>query len=170
MALIRSWDPFATLARIEDEFDTIVTRNWPRPVGAVLPAVDVTRHEDAATIILELPGLDPEHDLDVSVQQGRLVVSGERRMPMQPDDGAALIQEMRYGKFRREFSVPHALTAADVQATYHAGLLTLRVDLDAAPQAASRVAIRTDTPLTHEPVEHAALSSGPSATAADPAA
>lgn len=116
---------------------------------ALRPAAEITREGDDAVVTLELPGLDFATDIDVELHDGTLVISGERRerraIPAEvtadaaegendTDDARAdqgesapLLREIRYGAFRRAFSLPEHVTADAVSATYDAGLLAVRV-------------------------------------------
>ena len=78
---------------------------------------------------LELPGVDVEKDVDIEVAEGRLTISGERhdRNEQRDESGRALVRELRYGSFRREFALPEGVGADDVDASYDRGLLEVRV-------------------------------------------
>lgn len=93
---MRVWDPFNTLATRDARF---------------VPA-ELDRDGTDVVLTLELPGVDPEQDVEVEVAERRLVVSGERR---------------RHGRFRRSFTLPEHVTGDDVEAAYEHGLLTVRV-------------------------------------------
>ena len=74
-----------------------------------------------------LPGLDPEQDVTVEVEGGALVIRGERRDEGADERGGRRIREVRYGSFRRTFSLPAHITGDDLTATYDKGVLTVRV-------------------------------------------
>ena len=144
MAFTR-WDPFTTLARLDD-FDELVRRAWggqPRPstpagrtqsTAGFVPAIEMTTSGSDVLITLELPGVDIEKDIDIEVAEGRLTISGERRESMEhreeeQDGGKAkvLVRELRYGSFRRDFALPDGVAADDVDASYDKGMLQVRV-------------------------------------------
>ena len=150
MALL-SWDPFTTLARLDDEFDELMRRTWgggtTRSAGFV-PAVDMVTDGPDVLIKLELPGLDPS-DVDIEVRDGRLVISGERRADAertedQRDRGKVLVRELHYGAFRREFALPAGVSGDDVDASYDRGMLEVRVRNVTKPEPQpTKVPIRT---------------------------
>jgi HSP20 family molecular chaperone IbpA len=111
-------DPFA-------EFDAFF-RAALEPRGFV-PAAEVERDGTDAVIRVELPGLDPEKDVTVEVENGRLVVHGERRDERSEKRDGRSLREVRYGSFRRSFVLPPHVTAENVSASYDAGVLTVRV-------------------------------------------
>lgn len=137
MALTR-WDPFTTLARLDEDFDQLVRRAWGGPApgspqarttAGYVPAVEMRAEGADVLITLELPGVDVGQDVDIEVAEGRLTISGERRDRNEERDetGKVLVREFRYGSFRREFALPEGVGADDVDAAYDQGLLTVRV-------------------------------------------
>ena len=91
------------------------------------PAAEVNRDGEDALVSVELPGLDPEQDVTVEVEGGALVIRGERRDERADERGGRRIREVRYGSFRRTFSLPAHVTGDDLTATYDKGVLTVRV-------------------------------------------
>ncbi|MDX6220649.1 MAG: hypothetical protein QOJ48_2330, partial [Frankiales bacterium] len=88
--------------------------------------VELRREDQDVLVVLELPGVDVANDVTIEVDKGKLVISGERRDVREGDEGV-LVRELRYGSFRREFALPGGINAENVEATYDAGLLTVRV-------------------------------------------
>lgn len=126
------------------DLDTLVRRAFGPiavpPRRGFVPAAEVRRDGDDAVVRLELPGLDAAKDVTVDVEDGRLVVAGERRDERSGEGG---LREVRYGSFRRSFALPGHVGADDVSASYDAGVLTVRVaGAHTGPQA-RRIAIAT---------------------------
>lgn len=134
MALTR-WDPFTTLARLDEDFDQLVRRAWGTEgrrrtaTAGYVPAIDMRAEGSDVVITLELPGVDVAKDVDIEVAEGRLTISGERqdRTEHESNDGRMLVRELRYGAFRRDFALPEGVTADQVEATYDKGMLEVRV-------------------------------------------
>jgi HSP20 family protein len=134
---LTSWDPFTTLARLDQDFDELVRRAWStqgrghaaRTTAGYVPAIEMRADGADVAITLELPGVDVTKDVDIEVAEGRLTISGERRDRSEAGDeaGKVLVRELRYGSFRREFALPEGVTADDVEARYDHGLLEVRV-------------------------------------------
>ena len=82
MALTR-WDPFATLSRMDREFDDLVRRTWGGQGSGIrsgfVPAVEMITQGEDVVIRLELPGVDPDKDIDLEIEPGKLTIRGERR-------------------------------------------------------------------------------------------
>src|SRR6266540_2640210 len=91
-----------------------------RPVNRLtgfMPAADITRDGEDAVVRVELPGLTLD-DINVEVEGGQLVVRGERRDDRAEDQQGHSLREVRYGAFRRSFSLPGHVTADAINASY----------------------------------------------------
>ena len=87
------------------------------------PALDLYEGNDNVTAIVELPGMRKE-DIEISLQDGMLTISGERKSETAEGDKAERTE--RYvGKFRRSISLPTQVDASKVTATYRDGILTV---------------------------------------------
>jgi HSP20 family protein len=122
LVLHRRRDPFADFDALLRTAFAPVTRS-----AGFSPAAEVTRDGDDAVVRVELPGLDAERDVTVEVDRARLVVRGERRDERSDEQDGRVLRELRYGAFRRSFSLPEHVTADDVSARYDAGVLSVRV-------------------------------------------
>lgn len=107
-------------------FGPAASRPYAGTTGFV-PAAEVVRDGDDAVVRFELPGVDVEKDVTVEVDGGQLVVRGERRDERSPEQGGRGPREIRYGAFRRSFSLPQHVAADAVTASYDAGVLSVRV-------------------------------------------
>lgn len=113
------------------EFDALVRQSfgpatsWPTP--GFVPSTEVVKDGDDALVRLDLPGVDVEKDVTVEVERGKLVVSGERRDERAEQTEGRVLREVRYGKFRRSFTLPNHVTGDAISATYDAGILTIKV-------------------------------------------
>jgi HSP20 family molecular chaperone IbpA len=135
------------------EFDALVRSAFaPRPAAtarrapsdqAWIPAGELSRDGDDAVLTLELPGLDVTRDVHVELDRGRLVVHGERRQ--ENGDATAGLRELRYGSFRRSFTLPAHVTADAISAGYDAGLLTVRIAGAHAGSVPEQIAITSGT-------------------------
>lgn len=124
-------DPFTALARFDREFDELVRRGWGQArTGAragFVPPVEIETRGNDVHVRLELPGIDVEKDVEITVDKGRLVIRGERRDERAEDSGGYLVRELRYGSFHREFALPDGMTAENVEAHYDQGMLDVVV-------------------------------------------
>mgnify|MGYP006279013747 CR=1 FL=1 len=88
------------------------------------PALNLWADEDSVIVRAELPGVNPD-DLDVSVDNGDLTLSGSRTRDELPEGATYHRQERNYGRFTRTIHLPYKIEAEEVDATMHNGVLTL---------------------------------------------
>jgi len=77
----------------------------------------------------ELPGIDPENDVDVSISEGALTIQAHREERQEEKEKGGYRTEFRYGSFSRTLRLPEGATADDVKATYTDGVLEVRVPI-----------------------------------------
>jgi HSP20 family protein len=92
--------------------------------GGWAPALDLREDKDNLIATVELPGLKKE-DIDVSVHEGVLSVTGERSREAQTEDAGIHRAERFYGRFHRTVSLPKPVKVEAIQAAYRDGLLTV---------------------------------------------
>ena len=118
MRLIQYERPgFSRLANLQDELDRLF---GTQPVW--VPAMDVQEDKDNYIFRAELPGLKRE-DIEVSLQDGTLVISGERKIEKVEEGVEVHWQERYYGKFQRALTLPEPVAADKVKAEYKDGVL-----------------------------------------------
>jgi HSP20 family protein len=90
------------------------------------PVVDVKETENELIVTAELPGIDPA-DVDVTVQNGVLTISGEKKYETDSADlqGTYHLNERRYGRFERSFTLLQSVVADDIRANFVNGVLTV---------------------------------------------
>ena len=113
---------------------------WTGPppflTGQVFRLEEATR-DDRYVIRAELPGLDPENDIEVTVEGRILTIRAERR---QQDDGPCR-SEFRYGSLARAVRLPARVEAADVSARYDNGVLEVSVPVRVVKPEGTRIPI-----------------------------
>lgn len=82
---------------------------------------------NAMVIKAEMPGIDPEKDVEISIADGLLHIQAERREESEHQSKDGFRSEFRYGSFFRDIPLPAGATESDVKAAYHDGVLTVRV-------------------------------------------
>jgi HSP20 family protein len=98
-------------------------------LGADAIRVDQYRAGDTEVIRAELPGIDPEKDVDLTVGGGLLRINAERRIEEKTEDTGFLRHELRYGRFARTLPLPEGVTDSDITATYKDGILEIRIPI-----------------------------------------
>jgi len=107
------------------------TLDWDRAV----PAADLFETDDEFVVEMDLPGFAKD-EVDVTVEQGVLTVSGEHKTDSDKDGQTFHLRERVTNQFTRSFSVPQSIEAGKVAAKFDNGVL--RVTLPKAPEAKAR--------------------------------
>jgi HSP20 family protein len=85
-------------------------------------------NENGAHVVrAELPGLDPEKDLEISVVGDALQIDAQRREDEKKEGRDYLRREHRYGRYHREFPLPTGISQAEIRASYKDGILEVRI-------------------------------------------
>jgi HSP20 family protein len=129
------FEPWGDLRReIDRVFETVLSGARPMAYGngngdmGWMPPMDVEEKDDLIRLSFELPGVKPE-DVNVTVENGVLTVSGEKKYERESADeskGSRMV-ERRYGRFERALPLPQSVDADRGQAHYHHGVLTLEL-------------------------------------------
>jgi HSP20 family protein len=120
-----------TPATLLGDFDRLF---GTRPVArrnekaTVVPRIDVRETDEAWLIDAELPGLD-QSDIDVSVDEGVLTISGERKSEEVSEDEETGFRHLEryHGSFQRSLRIPEDVDADAIKAAYKNGVLSLTV-------------------------------------------
>jgi HSP20 family protein len=99
--------------------------------GTWKPPVDIYETDDALVLQVELPGVSKDA-VNVDLHEHTLTLSGERTREPAVTGGRSHREEGRYGAFQRAFRMPTIVDEAKIQATYHDGILALRLPKHAA--------------------------------------
>jgi HSP20 family protein len=89
----------------------------------------------------ELPGIDPEKDVQVTVEDGMLSIHAERREEKRHSGGGHVRSEFRYGTFVRRVPLPRGASPDVVSASYRDGILEVRLPAPAPGSASRRVPV-----------------------------
>lgn len=90
------------------------------------PASDASSDETAYRITLELPGV-AEEDIDLSISEGMLTVSGEKSESREDEGETWYFSERSYGTFRRSFRLPPDADGGKAEAHTKNGVLEITV-------------------------------------------
>lgn len=78
--------------------------------------------EDGQLVVrAEMPGIDPDKDVEVTVSDDIQNLRAERRSETETEDKAGDRSEFHYGSFARSLRLPAGATEADIEATYTDG-------------------------------------------------
>jgi HSP20 family protein len=134
------------LDRLQEEIQDLFTELWhvPRFAGRrtyFRPRVDSYRTADppALTVLVELPGVEPE-SIEVVVTGSRLVVRGDRRRPRVAGQVYEQV-ELDYGAFERQLLLRQPVDTVEARATLERGLLTVVLPIATKEPATGRILI-----------------------------
>src|ERR1041385_6352550 len=124
MALIRwsprrdVWDPFASLAEVQDEMNRIFDTSLRRRSGfdgVFSPAIDVVAEKDNVVVKADLPGLTKD-DISVTLQDNYLTIRGEKKHESEQKEANYFLSERVSGSFTRTIELPLAVDAGKIEA------------------------------------------------------
>ena len=79
--------------------------------------VEEYREDGTLVVRADLPGIDPDKDVELTVAGGMLHIQAERRQEEKREDKGHLRREVRYGSLSRSLPLPEGVTEADITAT-----------------------------------------------------
>jgi HSP20 family protein len=116
------WTEMQRLRRDIDRLFTDTSADIRRPGAAGYPAMNVWTNPDGAIVTAELPGINPE-DIDISVQNDTLTLTGSRQPNALKEDEIYHRRERGQGGFTRSFQLPFHVEAGKVEAVFDKGIL-----------------------------------------------
>ncbi|WP_433073580.1 Hsp20/alpha crystallin family protein [Dactylosporangium sp. CA-052675] len=123
--LMRS-EPFTEVHRFAQQlFGAPSTGTWSHP--AAMP-VDAYRNGDEFVVVFDLPGVDQDA-IDISVERNVLTVRAERRPLDLGESAQVTLSERPLGVFSRQMFLGDSLDTEHIRATYHNGVLALRIPI-----------------------------------------
>lgn len=121
---------------IDRLFEDFAAPSWPgfatRSLGPV-PALEMHDAGDEYRLTAELPGLK-EEDVDLSIADGVLTLSGEKKEESRKEDKGFMLSERRYGSFRRQVRLPSDIDPDKVKAQFKDGVLGVTFGKNATPE------------------------------------
>jgi HSP20 family protein len=128
MAIVR-WDPFRDLMSIQERVNRLLSDSPGRwgtdeGYGSWVPPVDVYERGDHLVIRAELPGVSRE-DIDIRVENGVLVLQGQRKREEEVEERNAFRLERLFGAFTRSFSLPTTVDSSKIGARLKDGVLEI---------------------------------------------
>lgn len=125
-----AWPGFGGVSSLRDEIDRLFEAplaelaRSSRLLSGWTPALDVFEDKDSVVVKAELPGLKRE-DIEVSLHNGSLSISGERKAETQREDADVYRSERIFGRFQRTVTLPTPVSGDKVKAQYQEGVLTI---------------------------------------------
>ena len=127
---LATWPGFGRLTDWRDEIDRLFesplaeVARTSRLLSGWTPALDLYEDKDNLFVKVELPGMKRE-EIDVSLHDGSLSISGERKSEQKHEDADVYRAERFFGRFQRTVTLPTPVAADKVKAQYKDGILTI---------------------------------------------
>ena len=112
---------------VQSQFPDITKSVGVNPyAGTAYPKVNVYEYEDKVGIIAEIPGVDKKQ-LEVSVVDGVLTISGDKHSAFENDGATVLRRELKQSSFKRQFELGELLDGENIKASFKDGILSVSV-------------------------------------------
>jgi len=128
--VLNQWPTLGRLTDIREELDRLFESplaelaRTSQLLSGWTPALDLHEDKDNFVVKVELPGMKKE-DIDISLHDGSLSISGERKSEEKFADAEVYRSERFVGRFQRTIALPSAVANDQVKAQYKDGILTI---------------------------------------------
>lgn len=154
MSDLLKWSPFPT-ARWASPFRTMLRSPWElmdsldrvfETTEGTAP-IRVEEFVEGKTLVVraEMPGVDPDKDVEITIADGYLNIRAERQEKEEQRDKGSYRSEFRYGSFSRSVLLPEGTKEEDIKASYTDGVLEVRTPL---PESATGTEAPKKLPIT----------------------
>lgn len=135
MNALTRWDPFRELEEVQSRLSTFLGRRSQVPDSngketmarsEWAPLVDIAEDDKEYLIKAELPEIEKD-GIKLTVENGALVLSGERKLEKEEKTKKYHRIERAYGSFVRSFSLPDDADAEKVKAEFKDGVLKVHI-------------------------------------------
>ena len=137
MAMV-SYNPFS-MGELQNEINRLFTNMGESDSSGAtahwMPTVDIQEYDNRFQLFVDLPGVDPK-EVDITLDNGVLSISGERQDVMSAGDGEVLNRrsERGHGRFFRRFILPETIDTDNVKAKGMNGVLEISIQKQAKAQ------------------------------------
>jgi HSP20 family protein len=108
-----------------------------RPFSGQAIRVEDATEDDRYVVRAEMPGIDPEKDMEISVSHGVLTIRAERQESREGRHRS----EFRYGSYERHLRLPDNIKQDEIKATYDKGIVTITMPFEERKESARRVPV-----------------------------
>jgi HSP20 family protein len=137
---------------VEDAFGRLQNLHIPHPVWPTLSKEeapnqlarsDFSENDKALTVKVEVPGMS-EEDIEVVVEDGMLIIKGEKKSERVEKDHNYYLSERQFGAFGRSFRLPEGILEDKISAEFKKGVLTITMPKKTGTKkAAKRISIQS---------------------------
>jgi len=121
----QKFDPVREFVSLRDNLTKAVGQTLKVVNDVIFPAVDVYETDQAVIIRTEpLIGVDVSQ-VEVSMEDDLLIISGETKDDLIIDDAAFIQRELSFGPFKREIRIPRRVRSSEAKASFKQGILKI---------------------------------------------
>lgn len=127
---LKIWTPFFNM---EKEMRSVF-EPFQRAFGEAMPfefrpTTDVVKENGTLKVTAELPGIDPEKDVEITIEGDVLLIKGKKMATEEVTEKDRYIRERHFGSFERRIPLPDGVDPEEIEATYDKGVLTVLVPM-----------------------------------------
>ncbi|MBE0429038.1 MAG: Hsp20/alpha crystallin family protein [Thermoleophilia bacterium] len=148
MALVK-WTPMKEIRDLQREMSRVFGRPFvslfeepSRELTGFGPTMDVYSKDNDLIVRVEMPGMKAE-DLDISLSEHTLTISGERKEDKEVKEEDFYRRESSYGRFERTLPLPEKITESDIDASYEDGILEVKVKGAVEEEPVKKIEVKT---------------------------
>jgi len=129
MTLVK-WTPKRNMFNVFDDVEKMVNQAFGHSIlnkevtSQLQPLLDVYETDSTIVASLDLPGVEKK-DVEVSVSNGFLTISGERKNISDESGEGRIWQETSFGTFKRTFELTEAVVDDKIKAQFKNGVLKI---------------------------------------------
>ena len=135
MTTVIRWNPIREMATMQGALDRLFDESWRNTRGSAengtLP-LDVHETDNAYVVSATMPGVSA-NDINISLHDGVLTISGAMQQPTY-ENSRALLLERTYSKLQRSIRLPQPVVQDSIEALLENGVLTLTLPKTAEAQ------------------------------------
>lgn len=114
--------------------------NWDQE--AITMRVEEYEEKGHMVVKAEIPGINPDEDVKITVSHGLLRISARRHEETEKREKDSYRSEFHYGLFVRDIPLPLDVKQDDVTASYKDGVLTVKVPMPEARETVSTIPVK----------------------------
>lgn len=130
---VAQWTPFQDVLTLREAMNQLFEESVVRPNQSgrssserFVPAVDLSETDNAYIVEASVPGMKAE-DLNITVENNVLYISGEIRQEKKTEEQNYHHVERRFGRFQRSLTLPNTVKFDEISASLNNGVLHLEI-------------------------------------------
>jgi HSP20 family protein len=142
---LKVWTPFFNMEKdVRSMFEKVHKAFGESTLFEFRPTTDMVRENGTLVVTTELPGIDPDKDVEITIEGDVLLIKGSKTAEEEVTEKDRYMHERHFGSFERRLLLPDGVDSELIVATYDKGILTVRVPMpEETEQKAVKIPIKT---------------------------